>query len=135
MRALIVNPLVLAVSAVLGVALCRALHLDPHLHELAIAAGICLAAVEAAVVPLLVYRGIMHAAQAALLATVAHLMIATMAAGGVIMTLHPPIAFLYWLFAFYAVTLVIVCVEAARVVRSATPPAGDKVTTATTTTH
>jgi O-antigen/teichoic acid export membrane protein len=119
MRALLLSPIFIAISALLGVALCHTTSLDPHLRELALAAGVCLAAGEVAAVPLMIYRGLMHPAQAALLATVAHLLIATFATGGVILLAHPPVAFVYWLFVFYFVTLLAVCAAAIRVVRSA----------------
>src|SRR4051812_35332199 len=106
MRALIVNPLVLAVSAALGLALCRAMGWDPHVRAMVMAGAGCLVASEVGILPLLIHRGLMHPAQAGLLATVVHLMLATMLAGAIILTAHPPMAFVYWLLAFYWTTLI-----------------------------
>lgn len=121
MRALILNPVVVAVSAGIGLIVCAALGWNPHWHELLLAAGICLAAAEVATLPLLLHRAVlpMHPAQAGLLATVLHLMLATMIGGGVILLAHPPIAFTFWLMLFYWLTLISVSVAAIRVVKAA----------------
>jgi hypothetical protein len=118
-RALIVNPLVLAVSAGLGLALCALLGWDAHPREMAWALAVCLIAAEAgsSLLPLR-HTLAVHPAQAGLLATVLHLMLATVLAGAVLFVRRPPMAFVNWLLPFYWVTLMAVTVAAVRVVRS-----------------
>ena len=79
-RALLVNPLVVVVSAIIGIAVCHAFGADAHLREMTLAAGLCLLSSELGMVPI-VFNDVLlrtHAAQAALLGTVVHLMLAAM---------------------------------------------------------
>lgn len=70
--------------------------------------------------PLMLHRSLgVHPAQAGLLATVVHLMLATMIGGAVLLLLHPPLAFVVWLLVFYWISLIFVAVAAIRVVRAA----------------
>jgi hypothetical protein len=126
MRALILNPVVVAVSAGIGLILCALLGWNPHERELIWAAGICLAAGEVAMLPLLLYRGAvpMHPAQAGLLATVLHLMVAMFIGGGIILLLQPVIAFAVWLMVFYGLTLAVVFTAALRAIRASDLPNG-----------
>jgi hypothetical protein len=124
-RALIINPLVLALSGALGVMLCRALQVNPQLHQLMLAGVICLLAAETGTVFLLFHRALpMHPAQAGLLATMLHLMLATLLGGGVLVFMHPPMAFVLWLLVFYWLTLIAVAAAAVRVARQPSVAAG-----------
>ena len=125
MRALLVAPLALLLTAGVGYAVCRAAAWDPHLNELAYAGAIALVATIAGLIPLMLTR---HAdqgavAQAGLVATVVHLFVAIALAGVMILVLKLGQPFTYWLFAFYWMTLVVVAVVAVRSVRHAPPVA------------
>lgn len=116
-RALIFNPLVIAVMAGVGLVAARALDVNPQMREMYIAAGVMLAASELAMLPLLLCRGAnqLTMSQAALVATMIHLMSA--AAAALALTASKP--FTYWLLAFYGGTLISVSIACIRAVRSA----------------
>ena len=99
----------------------KALGRDPHVTEMLLAAAGATAGSLGALVPLWMARGASQAsvAQAALLATVLHMVIALAAAAAVVFTLNPDAAFLYWAAGFYWSTLVAVASAAVRSVRAA----------------
>jgi hypothetical protein len=117
LRALIFNPLVIVMMALTGLGAARAFNLNPHLREMYIAAGVMLAASELAMLPLLLTRGANQLAvsQAALVATMVHLMSAAVA----VFALTASKPFTYWLLAFYGATLISVSVACIKSVRSA----------------
>jgi hypothetical protein len=124
-KIILLHPLIVTIVGVLGVMLCLALGLKLHTRELLLAAGICLAAGELAMIPVFVVRGkpADNVAQGALIATVLHM--AAAAGGGmlVLQLVHPPQAFVYWLCAFYWTTLAGVCRVLMQAVKSAPIPA------------
>jgi hypothetical protein len=122
-RALVLNPLFVGLLAVLGWSACRAGGINPHSRSLAIAAAVGTVAAEAAMLPLLLTRGADQAtvSQAALAATVVHMLAAAGLGGGASVLLHQGQPFLYWLLAFYWLTLVGVCIAAVATVKLAPP--------------
>jgi hypothetical protein len=118
-RAMFVNPFVVVLVAIVGIAVCRGIGVDPHLHELVMAGAICLFSSELAIVPVVFNETLLrtHQSQAALLGTVVHLLLATMMSAVVFLWLRPPSAFLYWLLAMYWLTLGWLCVFFVRIVR------------------
>jgi hypothetical protein len=99
----------------------KALGRDPHVREMLLAATGAIVGSLGALVPLGMARGASQAsaAQAALLATVMHMVIALASAAAVVFTLNPDAAFLYWTAGFYWSTLVAVASAAIRSVRAA----------------
>ena len=124
LRAMLLNPVVVFVSAAIGVSVCHALGADPHLREMAVAAGICLVSSELAALPVLFNASLLraHISQAAMLGTVVHLLLATTMAAVVFLWLGPPIAFLYWLLPMYWLTLAALCVVFVRIMRHTSSP-------------
>jgi hypothetical protein len=121
MRALVWVPLAVLLTAAAGWAVCRAAHLNVHAGDMAIAAGAALAAGLLAAVPMAMARGAsqLGVSQAALVGTAVHLFVLTAAAGVVSLGKLAGPAFLYWLMAFYAATLVVVVTAFARAIRAA----------------
>jgi hypothetical protein len=121
LRSLLINPLLLAILAIVGVFFCRTVGWNPHLHEMLLAVGVCAAACELALVPLILTRGASQivVSQAGLGASVLHMMIAALAGLGLAMSQHLSPVFTYWLMLFYWSTLIAVSAIAVRAVRSA----------------
>ncbi len=122
MRGTLYNLLAIALTAACGVAICLSLGRDPHARELTFAAVSALAAAQLALVPLMLTRRAnqMAAAQAALVATMVHMMsAATFAAIVVLGKLPLGQAFMYWLLAFYWMTLIGLVATVARHIRRA----------------
>jgi len=121
--------LAVALVAAGGWAGAKAVGLRPHGAELLIAAAGATLAAMAALVPLWLARGTASqpptsqeaASQAALLSTVVHMLVAVAVAAGVIFIRRPGAAFIYWMLAFYWVTLAAVAAAAVRLIRSAGP--------------
>ena len=116
------HPAVISAAAGIGVAACAAQGAAYNPRHLAVAGAVGLAAAELAMGPLFLVVALRtaqaEASQAALLATVVHLLVA----GAGLVELSPAkgaAGFANWLFVFYAVTLITVCVAAAVVVRPA----------------
>jgi hypothetical protein len=126
MRGHIINILMILVTAAGGVAILLGTGRDPHARELAAAAIAAFAAAELALVPLMITRRAsqLAAAQAALVATMVHMMsAATVAAVVVLGKLPLGQPFMYWLMAFYWMTLIGLVATVARHIRRA-PLAG-----------
>jgi hypothetical protein len=122
MRGTVINLLMILLTAGCGVVLCLSLGRDPHPRELSAAAIAVLVASQLALVPVFVTRrgNQIAAAQAALIATMIHLMLAaTFAAVVVLAKLPLGRAFVYWLLAFYWMTLTGLVVTVARHIRLA----------------
>jgi hypothetical protein len=121
---MLINPLVVAAFAAIGVAACRAEGADPHLGQLILAAGICLLSSEFGILPVLFNDALLraHPAQAALLGTVVHLLMATTLSAIVFVWLRPPAAFLYWLLGMYWLTLGSLVVMFIKIVRRSVMP-------------
>jgi hypothetical protein len=121
-RLLLIHPLIVAITLALGVAVCKAMNLSMHGREMLQALIIVLAAVELAMVPLLLVRNSSQIAvsQAVLGGMVIHLLIVTGAVA--LMPFDRP--FIFWLAAFYGTTLIslsamnIVAMRTAPVIRS-----------------
>ena len=129
LRAATLNLLSILLTAGVGALACVAFGRSPHPREM-LAAGICLFVVtELAMLPLLLTRGAkqMAVAQAALVATIVHMMLAATFAAVVILG-HLPLgqAFLYWLLAFYWMTLIVVAAECVAAVKRALPEPSTK---------
>jgi hypothetical protein len=113
-------PLAVIVTGAGGFGLCSALGWDPGLTGMTIAgAGSILAGFAGMVPTLLAGRGSQaEVAQAALIGTLAHLFVHALLAA-VVFLAKPPIgpAFVYWLLAFYWVSLIVLAMLLAGVVR------------------
>jgi hypothetical protein len=112
---------VLLVSAI-GFALCRALGWNVSIPALATAGGACVVASLLACIPLILVRGEPQAsqAQAALLGTVIHMFFAAAVAAAVlILKFNLPGSFIYWLFAFYWTTLIVLASSFIRTIKQA----------------
>ena len=120
-RALWRNPVIVLITALAAWSLLAALGHPPRLREMIMAAGTCLVAVELALVPMLLSRGADQAvvAQSALVGTFAHLFCGIAIAAAIVIALHPPLTFIYWLLLFYWVTLTAVVIDFIRALRSA----------------
>jgi hypothetical protein len=126
MRAMTLGSATALLFTLMGVVGLQAMRMPPHLPEAmaAMAVGI-IASVLAGVPLMLADRSAMAMMQAGLLATVLH-MVALIGAAGIYLFGHPPLgfAFIYWLAAIYAVTLVAVVAGAIQGVRAVTPRQG-----------
>jgi hypothetical protein len=121
---MLVNPVVVVVFAAIGIAACRGAGTDPHLGQMILAAGICLLSSEFGILPVL-FNGTLlraHPAQAALLGTVVHLLMATTLSAIVFVWLRPPPAFLYWLLGMYWLTLGSLAIMFVKIVRRSPMP-------------
>ena len=119
--ALLLAPALLLLITACGFAVCMSIGANLHPREMAVAFIIILTATTAATVPLFLARNSDQtiAAQAALVATIIHLFVATALAGVAIIILKFGQSFTYWLFAFYWTTLIGLAIAAARLVKSA----------------
>ena len=136
MRSLLIIPLVVALVAACGAAACKMLGVTIHAREIVIAAIACIVATELAVVPVLLARGVTQAGlvQAAFVGTLVHLF-GCVATCAVVFLGHIRLdgSFIYWMFAFYAVTLVTLVTDLVRQVNAApvnSAPAGASTATA-----
>lgn len=129
MRAAILNLAAILLTAIGGVVIFRLLGRDPHVRECVIAGVALLVATQMSMIPLILTRGAGHlaVAQAGLVATMIHLMVATTVAAIVILG-HMPLGqpFLYWLLAFYWMTLIVVAAECVAAVKRAVPEPSTK---------
>ncbi len=120
LRATIIPPVLVIVTAMIGVVVCRAFGVDPHARTLLGAASVCVAVAELSLVPSLLNANTAPAAvfQAAFLGTVIHLGLVAAVAGAVVFTLKPDTSFVYWILLMYWVTLIGLCVGFIRAVRT-----------------
>jgi hypothetical protein len=120
-RALLINPLLIAVLA--GLVFCAseagAIHI--HLQAAMLAAGVCLIAAEIALIPLVVMRHSSQAnvSQAGLMSTVLHMLLSGVLGLTISAWLNPGTSFMYWLVIFYWLTLLCIAIAAVRAVKSA----------------
>ena len=121
-RLISLNVLAVVLAAAAGVGACHILHLSPHLNEMVTAGTIIGIGSIVAILPLLMFRNSNPAvvAQAALSATVIHLLwcAAAILAGSAL--LHQSHLNLYWLCAFYVATLITVAKSCIGTLRNAT---------------
>ena len=130
-RSLLIIPVSIVLVAMAGLGLCNVIGWNPGTSGPVVAAVGCLLAGELALVPLVLARESSQAgiAQAGLLGTVIHLFISAGLAGVVLMLkLDVSASFVYWLCAFYWVTLIVLVILFTRCVRnaSATTPSATK---------
>jgi hypothetical protein len=124
MRSLLLIPASLALTAAGGIGICVALGRSPHLLEMSVAAGAVVLASLAAIVPLILSRhgDQLAVSQAALISTTLHLLIGIALAAAVMFArLAPHPAFLYWLMAFYWMTLIALVTTLTRLIKHAAP--------------
>lgn len=127
MLAFALIPLAVLLTALAGLGLSAVGGVDPEIRAMLTAASICLIGSLLAVIPLVLARGATQyaVAQAGLIATMVHLFVAAGGAGAMVMTgggLTMPLV--YWLLAFYWMTLaalVVACVRAVRQARITSP--------------
>jgi hypothetical protein len=121
LRALLITPIAILLTAMIGWVICNFANVNPHGREMLIAAFIALFATFVGGVPLFLARGADQAtaSQAGLLATAAHLFIAIVLAGAMILIARVGESFSYWLFAFYFTTLIGVAFASVRLINSA----------------
>jgi len=108
---MLLNPLVVIVAVAAGAGVCRALGLNPHLHELLIAGGLTGLASTLGLFPL--YRlsqpSPASGFQAAFLGSILHLVLCLGGACAIISLLHTSTAFVYWMLVLYWLTLFGMC--------------------------
>ncbi len=123
LRAVLLNPILLALSSAIGVACCHAGHLNPHARELMLAAVVFVIASQTALTPMLFSRRrtAMALTQAALIGLVLHLILAMALSVAILLTTKPSTAFAYWSLLFYWTTLCGLAFVFIRAVRTATP--------------
>ncbi len=122
MRTVTLIPLAILLVAAIGSALCKSVGWNVSVPAVGIAAGACLVASLFAYIPLFLVRGSPQPAQAqaALLGTLLHMFFAAAVAAAVILLkLNLPGSFVYWLFAFYWTTLIVLVAGFIRTIRLA----------------
>lgn len=130
MRAFVVIPIAVLLTAGCGWGLCRLMGWDPQLRWMLTAAGASLVAGLLAAVPLiLVQRGapdgrpsVTAVSQAGLFGTLIHLMVLVIASGIVFFRMQPTTAFTYWLLVFYWPTLIALVATFTAAVRQVSNP-------------
>lgn len=117
-----INPILIALLAGSGAALCRAAGKDPHTFDMALASIVVLIGSEMALMPLVLTRGASQLVmtQAGLVATIVHLL--SILGLGMIVSyaMHLAQPFNYWALAFYWPTLVVVSMMSIKAIREAT---------------
>jgi hypothetical protein len=106
-RNILISFALVIVATVLCAGACRAAGADPHLSDLGLAAGICLLAAIAGLIPIsFAGRSSLTALfQAALIGSVLHMAAAIGLAAAAVLCLRRGNVFVYWMLAFYWVTL------------------------------
>jgi hypothetical protein len=119
---MVINPILIALTCGVGLALCRALQVDPHVRDMALAALVVLIGSETALMPLVLTRGASQLAitQAGLVATLVHMFLIVALGALVSYALHLGQPFNYWALAFYFPTLAVVSMMCIRAIREAT---------------
>jgi len=119
-RGFLFIPIAIIAAAGAGVLLCRVMGIDPQLSAMAAAAVGSLIAGALAATPIVLNGNSSQAgaAQAGLLSSAVHMMgHAAVAAVVILGHLRVGSGFIYWLMAFYLVSLVIVCGSLVSVIR------------------
>jgi hypothetical protein len=126
MRVLLAAPVLVIVVAAGGLLACTVGGVNPHVRDMLIAAAVVTVACVASALPLWLSSGSDQAgaAQAGLVATMAHLFVSVAIAAVVFLTLRAGLPFTLWMLAMYWATLIVVVVAAIRVVRAAPAGAG-----------
>jgi hypothetical protein len=122
MRAMIWVPIAVLLAAFGGVALTQLLGANLSTRELIAAGATEILAGELALLPLLLTRRASHYAviQAALVSTIVHLFVSGIGAAIALlgkMVSGPPLV--YWIFAFYCSTLIVVAMAAVKAIKAA----------------
>ncbi|MBV8781437.1 MAG: hypothetical protein JO353_08580 [Phycisphaerae bacterium] len=119
--ALAVIPAMLLLTAVAGASIFTLLHLDVHRRDMEMALLVCFVSAEASLVPLWLTLGTtqLTVSQAGLASTAIHLLLTAFFGLSASVSLHLAQPFLMWLLAFYWLSLIIVAVTAARMLRAA----------------
>ena len=111
LRTMLLSPVVVIVAAAAGAGVCRALGIDPHVHELLIACGLTALAELLGVFPIvrLSHPSPATGFQAAFLGSVIHLALCLAGAFTIILLRRPSDAFVYWMLVLYWLTLSGMC--------------------------
>jgi hypothetical protein len=127
-RTLLLIPASLALTAAGGYGICAALGRSPHVMEMSVALGAVLIASAAGAVPVILARSAtqLGMSQAALVGTAVHLLVAISLAAAAILGHFVGGSFLYWLMAFYWVSLIALVAAFARMIRHAAPAPAPK---------
>jgi hypothetical protein len=123
-RSLILIPASLALTAAGGYGICAALQRSPHPLEMSIALAAVLIACIAGALPVILARSAaqLGMSQAALVGTAVHLLVGISLAATVILgRFGLGASFLYWLMAFYWISLIALVACFARLIRAAAP--------------
>ena len=129
MHALFLIPLSIAATAIGGWLICALASVNPHLLELSLGAGAALLGSIAGVVPLLLARQAtqLGMSQAALVGTMGHLFVTiALASVALLGKFKLDQSFMWWLAAFYWMSLIALAVVYARAVKSAPPATTQK---------
>jgi len=123
-RTLLLIPASLALTAAVGLGICAAIGRSPHPLEMAVALGAVLIASVAGAIPVILARAAtqLGMSQAALVGTAVHLLAGISLAATVILgRFGLGASFLYWLMAFYWISLIALVACFARMIRAAAP--------------
>jgi len=126
-RTMLINPVLVVLAAATGVAVCRGAGANPHIPEMLVASGICLAATALAMIPIQkLPADANHAAlfQAAFLGSVIHMGLCIALGAVILFWRKPGSAFIYWLLAMYWLTLIGLCVTFVKRLRVPAKPMG-----------
>jgi len=121
MRVLLAAPVLVIVVAAGGLLACTAGGVDPHMRDMLFAVAAVMLGCVASALPFWLSRGSDQAgaAQAGLVATIAHLFVSVAVAAVVFLALRAGLPFTLWMLALYWATLIVVVVAAIRTVRAA----------------
>ena len=123
-RSLLLIPASIALTAAGGCGICAALGRSPHPLEMSVALGAVLIASIAGAIPVILARSAtqLGMSQAALVGTAVHLLVGiSLAATAILGRFGLGGSFLYWLMAFYWISLIAMVAAFARMIRHAAP--------------
>jgi hypothetical protein len=124
LKMVMLNVAVVLGAGLAGAGICRAVGVDPHGRDVALAAAIALVAACAGAAPIAFRRGVAADIggifQACFLGTVLHLATAVVLTVVVLLTLRPGNAFVYWMLVMYWLTLGGLCAIFVRTLRKPT---------------
>jgi hypothetical protein len=124
---MLINPVMVIASAAVGVGVCRAASVNPHVPEMLVACGICLLAAAMGMIPIARQPKEASAAalfQSAFLGSVLHLAGAVAFAALVLFWRKPGTPFIYWLLVMYWLTLIGLCAVFVKRLRTPAKPVG-----------
>jgi hypothetical protein len=121
LRAFLINPILVALLAIVALGIVRVVDLHVQTHNLILAATISAVVAEISLIPLLITRRKSQAviSQAGLISTMLHTMLCAAVGMAVASLLHAGQPLMYWLMLFYPATLLSVAMIAIRAVKSA----------------